>query len=127
MRKDTLKKNFPRKSFPYSLSGVHSKCISDSIALSFENTGCVILKRNLLLFLIHVCFFKTSDHENFLALRICPLNNLSLYLCYFSHNSNLLQHKKSVFRADFIKTQYRFFVMIRIGVNISMCFSWFYI
>ena len=67
------------KTFPCSRSGVNSKCISDSTLLSFESTGWwVTLKTNLLLFPTLFHLFKTSDLENFLALRLCPLINLSL-------------------------------------------------
>ena len=39
------------RTFPYSLFGVTKKCISDSIVLSFENNGwLVMLKTNLLSF-----------------------------------------------------------------------------
>ena len=67
------------KTFPCSLSGVNSKCISDSTFLSFRKTGWyVILKTSLLLFHISLHLFKTSNLENFLALRIWLLTNLSL-------------------------------------------------
>ena len=48
------------------------------------------IENNLFLFPTGFCLFKTSDHKNFLALRICPLTNLSLWLISFNHTSDSL-------------------------------------
>ena len=58
-------RNLP-KTFPRSLSGVNSKCLSDNIVLGFENAvWYVIFKTNLLSFLIGFRLLKTSDLWNF--------------------------------------------------------------
>ena len=107
------------KTFPCSLSGVNSKCISDSISLSFKSSGWYhILKRNLLLFPTLFRLFKTSDIKNFLVLTICRLTNLSPEFFSFSHTSKSLHHlsKMVISEKNYVKVQglakmYWFFTM----------------
>ena len=79
------------KNFSCSLPSANSKCISDSTFLSFRKTGWhVKLKTSLLLFHIRLHLFKTSYLENFLALRIWLLTNLSLQTRPFRYTFNSL-------------------------------------
>ena len=55
---------FP-KTFPGYIPGVNSNSISDGAVLSFENTGrYVVLKTNLLSFLLRFSLFKTFNCKN---------------------------------------------------------------
>ena len=88
------------KTFLCFLSGVQSKCISDSAFLSFKNTRYVILKTNLL-FPIHFCLKLPASKW------ICALITLSLQPSSFNHTYNSLHclSKKSVFRTNSVKAE----------------------
>ena len=96
------------KTFPCSLSGLNSKCISDSTFLSFKSSGWyIILKTNLLLFPTLFRLFKTSDIENLIASRICPLTNLSLEPFPFSHTSKSLHRLSKMAFPEKILLRYK--------------------
>lgn len=118
-------RNLP-KTFPRSLSGVNSKCLSDNIVLGFENAvWYVIFKTNLLSFLIGFRFWKRPTSEIFSpwGFILLPNCNCNLFLSATPHYDI---QQKVVFRTNSVKTQglaerYWFFTMgnvTRAGIKV---------